>query len=441
MSDIHDIEKQHVIERVSEVLRKSGSLELHITSGDQSSCVPCVIGEDGLYAVVDDHSAEARLLFDNPGIGFSATSDEGSFTGKGRVIRLESLADESDVKKLFDDAGVNVDTNFRALRVAVEEYRVLASDSSTPVLFPHGGDAKGSAALWWQAVRPFAYTASVTPILLGGVLAWFMSSAEIAWWLLPFVILAGVLYHSAANLISDYYDYKRGVDRAHTMGGSGVLVQGLMRPKQVLAGAIVAFILGTALGLWMVSLRGMPVFYIGLAGFVGGFFYSGWPFEFKYRGLGEIDIFALFGPLMVAGSYIVLTGTFDWNVVYISLPVGFLVTAIVQANNLRDIGDDAAAGITTVSNAFGQKVAAIEYYGLVVGAYVSVVIMIALGILPIWTLIVALSIPPAMKVINVIRASGGQHTSELHMIDEMSAQVHLLFGVLLMIGLTLGKLF
>ena len=71
---------------------------------------------------------------------------------------------------------------------------------------------------------------------------------------------------------------------------------------------------------------------------------------------------------------------------------------------------------------------------------VLVVAMVALGTLPIWTLVVALSIPPAAKIIKLIRSAHGKHTAELALIDQMSAQVHLLFGLLLMVGLALGKL-
>ena len=77
---------------------------------------------------------------------------------------------------------------------------------------------------------------------------------------------------------------------------------------------------------------------------------------------------------------------------------------------------------------------------MVVCAYISVILMIAFGILPLWTLVVALSAIPASKVVNVIRAAGGQRTSGLAFVDQMTAQVHLLFGILLMIGIVLGKL-
>jgi 1,4-dihydroxy-2-naphthoate octaprenyltransferase len=190
----------------------------------------------------------------------------------------------------------------------------------------------------------------------------------------------------------------------------------------------------------MVPLRGWPLLALGTVGFLGGFFYCGWPIHFKYRGLGEVGIFALFGPLMVIGSYYVLTGSFHRDVLIISLPVGFLVAAIVHANNLRDIADDRVAGVTTASSIFGQAFAAIEYYALLAGAYGSVAVMILLGILPISTLVVALSIPPAAKIVKRIAEARGKRTAHLAAIDQMTAQVHLLFGLLLMAGILAGKL-
>ena len=280
-------------------------------------------------------------------------------------------------------------------------------------------------------------------MLLGAVLAWVNPNETVSWWLLPFVLLAGLLYHSAANVVSDYFDYKRGVDRVGTMGGSGVLVGGLMQPRTLFVGGLAMFAAGTALGLWMVSIRGVPLLYLGLAGLIGGFFYGGWPLQLKYRGLGELVIFLLFGPLMVIGSYFVLTGSLGplTSLVLVSLPIGLLVAAILNANNFRDIADDSHAGITTVSNAFGVKVAAAQYYILVAGAYLSVIVMVAFSVIPYWTLLVALSIPPALKVIRKIHSTDQTNTSDLALIDQMTAQVHLLFGVLLMLGILLGELF
>ena len=161
-------------------------------------------------------------------------------------------------------------------------------------------------------------------MLLGAVLAWYLSTGSVSWRLLPFIIMAGVFYHAGANMVSDYFDYKRGVDRYRTMGGSRVLTDGYLAPKAVLSGGVVLFILGTLLGLWMVTHRGTPLLWLGVAGLVGGFFYGGLADRIKYRGLGEtVTILS-----DVDGESVRTTFSPDRSraiVILISLPVGFLV--------------------------------------------------------------------------------------------------------------------
>jgi len=411
-------------------------------------------GKDGLYCTVKDDAVTLVNIRKDPRVAF--TIDRGStdrfLQGTGRAVILDNIHREPEIKALLEQKDERIAAFLKllphctAIKIIPDAFHVTDhTQGYAPRLtvdYPYGQKPAGKAALWWQAVRPFAYTASITPMLLGAVLAWFLppTGSAVLWWLLPAILLAGVLFHTGANLVSDYYDFMRGVDRKGTMGGSGVLVNGLLPPRQIFWGGMLAFGVGTALGLGMLTVRGWPLFVLGLVGFLGGFFYCGWPIHFKYRGLGELGIFALFGPLMVIGSYYVLTGAFQWDVFSISLPVGFLVAAIVQANNLRDIADDATSGIRTVSLMFGQSFAALEYYAMVGGAYLSVVVMVALGILPVWTLAVALSIPPAIKIVRLIQSSHGRHTSQLAIIDQMTAQVHLLFGLLLILGIGLGKL-
>ena len=93
------------------------------------------------------------------------------------------------------------------------------------------------------------------------------------------------------------------MDRPHTYGSSRVLVEGLLTPKEVLTGGIVLFAAGFALGLTMVFFRGAPVFWLGVVGLLGGYFYTGNPVGYKYIALGDFLVFTLMGPLMVIGSY------------------------------------------------------------------------------------------------------------------------------------------
>src|SRR5207244_549931 len=95
----------------------------------------------------------------------------------------------------------------------------------------------------------------------------------------------------------------------------------------------------------------------GVAGLLGGWGYTAPPLQYKFRALGLPLVFLLMGPLMVVGGYYVVTGSFTWNAVAASIPVGLLVAAILHGNEWRDISDDARAGIVTFSIRVGRRIA------------------------------------------------------------------------------------
>lgn len=297
---------------------------------------------------------------------------------------------------------------------------------------------RSSFSIWLQAIRAFSFTASMVPIFVGAMLALSFDGAK-RWELFPLVILCSLLMHAGTNLVSDYYDYKKGVDSEDALGGSGVLVGKLLEPKKVLIAGCVCFALCFVLGLIFVQIRGINMLYLGLIGILGGYFYSG-GISYKFIALGDIIVFWLMGPLMVIGSYFVITGVFDANVALVSMPIGFLVTAILHANNLRDIKHDSASNVRTVANIIGLDGAKIQYYFLVGAAYVAVGAMVAMNILPIWALLVLLSLPPAIKNMKTVSHASLEKTSEIAMIDIQTAQHHFLFGLLLIIGLLIAAL-
>lgn len=299
--------------------------------------------------------------------------------------------------------------------------------------------ARNSLKIWIQAVRAFSFTASMIPVFVGAMLA-LSYGGEVQWYLFPLVVICSLLFHAGTNLVSDYFDFQRGVDRKGTFGSSGVLVNGLLEPWQVLNGGLILFGLGFVLGLFLVWYRGMPIFWLGVVGLLGGFFYTGKPIGYKYIALGDFLVFALMGPLMVIGSYYVLTGDYSTRVLYVSLPIGFLVAAILHANNLRDIVHDTEANVRTLANTLGLKAAKIEYYFLIVGAYLSVIIMVLASIVEPWALLVLLSVPPAMKNLKLIGNARQDAGAEIAMIDVQTAQHHFLFGLLLIVGLVLSAI-
>jgi 1,4-dihydroxy-2-naphthoate octaprenyltransferase len=292
--------------------------------------------------------------------------------------------------------------------------------------------------VWVQAVRPFAFTASMVPVFLGAALT-LRTEGAVKWGLFPLVVLASLLIHAGTNLINDYFDFRKGVDRPETHGSSRVLVERLLTPRQVLFGGLAAFALTAAVGLVFVVIHGWPILALGLVGMAAGFFYTAAPVAYKYVGLGDACVFLMMGPLMVVGSLFVLTGQWSWEAVAVSLPVGCLVASILSGNNLRDITHDAAASVRTTAGFLGPRWARLEYSALVALAYAFVPILMAAGFLSAWSLLTLLTLPPAVRNVRLALRSTPETPGQLATLDVQSAQVHLLFGVLLIASVVLEE--
>ncbi len=175
-----------------------------------------------------------------------------------------------------------------------------------------------SLAIWLQAARTFSFPASMVPVFIGAMLA-VSFPGEVAWGLFPLVVACSLLFHAGTNMVSDYFDFRKGVDSDCSFGSSRVIVEDLLSPRQALVGGLLLFAAGVLLGFVLIAVRGWPMLLLGMIGFAGGYFYTGKPVAYKYFAVGDLLVFALMGPLMVIGSYFVLTGTYEHRVLY-SLP-------------------------------------------------------------------------------------------------------------------------
>jgi len=298
-------------------------------------------------------------------------------------------------------------------------------------------------ALWWRAARPFSFTVSLIPPILGGLIA-AVENPGIHLNLFRF-ILAGIgcmTAHAGANLLSDYYDFKTRVDRKGTFGSSGVLVSGILSPGQVFTGGWIALLLAGVIGAYLVFATpgGAFLVWLILIGGILGVFYTAKPFEFKYHALGDLAVFISFGPAMVLGAYFVQAHQFSWKPVLYAIPVGFLVDAVLHSNNLRDIVNDGVVKIKTVPILIGEKRAKIMYQALVFGAYLLTLILVVTAGLTAFALLVFVSLPLAVKVTNMVRHKETAPLEKFVMIDAATAQVHLAFGLLMVVGFALRYL-
>ncbi|MFC1725078.1 1,4-dihydroxy-2-naphthoate octaprenyltransferase [candidate division KSB1 bacterium] len=300
----------------------------------------------------------------------------------------------------------------------------------------------GKVKLWWTAVRPFAFTASVTPVLLGSSIAAALNKdLAFNWLYFILAVLGGMLVHAGTNLFNDYYDYKGGIDREGTLGSSGLLVGKLMKPSQTFKGGVVSFFLAVVIGVFFVIKFQFDTFFIGLCvfGLLSGIFYTASPVSFKYRALGDFQVFLSMGVLMTVGSYYIQTGEFSWIVVLYSIPISILVDAILHSNNLRDIEDDRKAGITTLAMMLGESGARILYYSLLIGAYVWVVLCVIFFKLHPVVMVSLLSLPLGIKLIKMVKSKDTLPKEVFAMIDAGTAQLHTAVGVLMTIGFVLQR--
>lgn len=300
------------------------------------------------------------------------------------------------------------------------------------------GSTKSILVLWWQAVRPFSFTVSFIPPMLGAVIA-LTDNPGLEMNFLHFVLtgIGCMTAHAGANLLSDFYDYKARVDRDGTFGSSGILVAGVMSPKQIFTGSWIAFILAGSIGAYLVTVTpgGRFLVWLILMGGVLGVFYTAGPVEFKYRALGDIAVFISFGPAMVLGAYYVQAHRFSWVPILYSIPIGLLVDVVLHSNNLRDIANDKAVNIKTVPILIGETRAKHMYYGLVFGAYAGIIVLILFAGLTVFSMIAFLSFPLALRTAKMVRRKNALPEAQFAMIDAATAQIHLAFGLLVIISL------
>ncbi len=284
--------------------------------------------------------------------------------------------------------------------------------------------------IWWHTLRPWSYTAAVIPVLLGAAIAAY--DGYFNPWLMLLALIGSIAIQAGANLVNEYYDDQKGLDKVQTIGIGGAIQRGELAAWHVLAAGMLAFAIGAAIGLYLVTVAGPFIFWLGVISVAVAFFYTAGPWALAYMGLGEIAVFIFMGPVIVIGSYYVQAQQVTLPVVLASLPVGFLVAAILHANNLRDLDLDRQFGKRTLATLLGRARANIEYYVLIGGTYVSLILTVLLGVAPWLTLITLVTLPLAIRLMRIVARESEPHT--LQPVLRQTAKLHTQFGLLLIAG-------
>jgi 1,4-dihydroxy-2-naphthoate octaprenyltransferase len=300
-----------------------------------------------------------------------------------------------------------------------------------------GPDSPSSPSIikkWIVAGRPWSFPASTMPVIFGTALAIVIGGARFSPLLFLWAIATMVVYHAAANMLSDVYDFRHGLDREVTPV-SGAVVRGWLTDRQVFRGAALLFGLATISGLLIAWVAGRSLLVIGAVGLAVGIFYT----LLKAHALGDLAVFLDFGLLGGAGAWVVQTGMFSWLPVLWTVPMAMLVIAILHANNWRDTATDGERRVKTVAGLLGDK-GSLAYYGfLLFGPFVIDLAFIAipriargpLRPMPITFLLVLVALPHALKLWGrAIRRASPRQPMDFVILDGATASHNLVFGLL-----------
>ena len=302
----------------------------------------------------------------------------------------------------------------------------MSSSTLAPMRRPSG------VRVWFVAARPATLTAAVGPVAVGTALA----AADGVFQSLPaaLALLGALLIQLGTNFFNDYADFLKGADTQERIGPARVTQKGWLTPRAVLSGAIVTFGLAMGCGVYLVVVGGWPVVAIGLTSIACGVLYTGGPRPLGYLGLGDLFVLVFFGIVAVCGTYYVQALTLSAHVIWASIPIGALATAILVVNNLRDRETDVKAHKRTLVVRFGERFGRLEYVVLIVAAYAIPVAMWAAGSVSDGWLLPVLSLPmAAFCVRDVARLDG----TSLNPILGSTARLGLLYSLLLAGGIVL----
>lgn len=290
--------------------------------------------------------------------------------------------------------------------------------------------------IWVKTARPFSLVASVSPILVGTAVAAYDGSFHPLAFLLT--LFASLFLQIGANYFNEYFDYRYGLDSPESLGASTVIFRHEMTAGQVLGGGIGSFLMAALFGLALIALVGPAILLFGLAGMAIAYFYSAAPFKLATRGLGDVLVYIAMGLLMTWGAYYVQIPRWSWQVFAASVPVGFLVTAILNMNNVRDYQDDLAVHKGTLPVRFGQAFGKRFHAFLLLGSYLALTLFALLGILPLYSLAAWITFPLAFINVRAVLTATDRKTFAIGI--KRTAQLHLQFGVLLAAGIAVAAL-
>ncbi len=299
---------------------------------------------------------------------------------------------------------------------------------------------------WLLASRPWSWTASIIPLLVGCAFAWTKGYNE------PFLciplLIAGILMQIVTNFLNLYGDFYSGVDTIESAVTCPQLVTSQIQPKAIKQAAFYLLAIALFIGAIVIYFAGFHIAIFAFLGLFGVLTYTTGKFPLKYHALGAIVVFFLMGPLMLFPAYFSQLGYLSfaefkqifmrdfWQLFILSLPIGFLVTNIMLGNETRDIEHDKNANITTLAIILGFDISLTFYNLLNLFTLLALIFAVVFFEMSLFLLLPLVLIPSFFQTFKQTKLEVSPQT--IAVLDTIAGQRHLLVGFLMFTGLILS---
>ena len=250
---------------------------------------------------------------------------------------------------------------------------------------------------WLVLTRAAVLPMTLTAGLVAGLLAVGDEGFRPA--LLVLAVVGIVLAHMSNNLMNDLADSDVGSDTAdypRALYAPHPILSGMITRRGLATAALLVNLLDLAIMLVLFTQRGWPIIAFAVGGFVLSFAYTAPPLRLKKRGLGELDVLVVWGPLMVGGTYYAAVGRLPWQIVLASIPYALLCTTVLMGKHIDKAPWDEPQGIKTLPVILGEQTSRRMTQAMMAAFYLTVVVAVAVGSLP-WTALVVLAALPALR--------------------------------------------
>jgi 1,4-dihydroxy-2-naphthoate octaprenyltransferase len=284
---------------------------------------------------------------------------------------------------------------------------------------------------WVAGARPRTLPAAIAPVILGTAAAHLLGRADLA--LAILALLVALSLQVGVNYANDYSDGIRGTDEAR-VGPVRLVGQRLAAPSNVKAAAMLSFAAAAMAGLALVGLSEAWIMLpLGALSVLAAWRYTGGDNPYGYRGLGEVYVFVFFGLMATLGTLYTQADAVSWFGLIGAIGVGALASAILVANNLRDIPTDIEHGKRTLAVRLGDARTRTLYVALFTA---SVVALGAMSWFEPWALLGLLAVPLGLKAVRTVRA--GTTGRELIPVLAATGLYEVAYAVLIALGVVIG---